>query len=282
MLYISVKAQTDTIVYHVLLKNGNSLYCQFLAIEKDNYITVKKDGGGIQFFQWQEIKEYTPTILSFNSKDFDEIKRKEEKQRKYAGWENCYVIKGNGDTIRGKVEYNSDYTTPGESSSSTITIVDGLGVESTLKPEDFRYLIVMDRDTTKYLSFAPGEVGYRKIFKIIIDGKCKLLQNHYTNHNAGGLYGTTSFAGQMGVASGFSFRPSKDIDEDRFYLLYQNKWFNVKKVEGFNVTFDFHDDCYKILFDCPELVTSLQMPNSKMDDIREIVNEYNNCLEKNK
>ena len=274
VISISLKAQTDTTVYHVVFKNGTSLYGQIMALEQGNYITIKKDGGGIQFLQWDEVKEYTSTTFSLTGKELVEIKKKEEIKRKYRDWESGLIITIENDTLHRWIKHKNDYSAMGDGESRKITVADEKGEESDVNSEEYKELIILGKDPIRYVSFSPKGKDFHNIYRIILDGSCRILQDHYTKQGGGGL----SMGGAAPGSNSVSMMPYEGTDADRFYLSYKDKWLKVGLKEGFNISASFRDKCKEIFSDCPELVSQLEKQSFKSDDLKVIVAEFNSCV----
>ena len=275
MLAFQLKAQTDTTVYQLTLKNDLVMYCQINSKEEGNYILVKKDGGGIQFFQWSEIKELKPTSYAINGAELKVIRKKNEIKRKYLTWNRCLIIKNNNDTIERWVQHKKDYSTMGEGQSRAILTANNDGVETNIQAEEFTELIVLGKEPVRYVSFSPKNRDHNNIYTVIVDGPCRLLHDVYVKRDKGAMMLTP---GPMGSIASTAFPDGDVIYADRYYLSYKNHWMDVTIKDGLKTTLNFRNECSEILNDCPALASQLESKTFRSDDVREVLKEFNQCV----
>ncbi|HLP49523.1 MAG TPA: hypothetical protein VK154_01500 [Chitinophagales bacterium] len=274
-------AQTDSTVYRVALKTGKTLYGQIVAKEEGEYITLQKDDGGTQFLQWHEIEKYETTKYSLNSKELKEIAAKEAIAKKYANWNRGFLIV-KSDTFFCWIEPKPDYSAIGMGMERTITTASIKGTEKNWEPEEYRKLVITEKDTVEYICYTPKN-GKLNIFKIVNDGACKLLQDRYENdkeqnNSSAPIFIPNSAPGGTMIGGGPGLAIVLPKTSDRYYILYKGVWTKTKTDSGPGIDDYFRKKSKEIFTECPQLVKQLEDKTFWSDDIREIVKEFNSCI----
>ena len=274
-------AENEVTVYKVILKNDLQFYCQILNLDTGNSMLVKKDGGGMVYLQWSEIKAYEATKYSLQGKEMNEIREREKIKHKYANWPDCLIILNKNDTIKRWVEFKGDYSVMGEGEVRTIKVATEKGEEYKLEPEEYKELIILGKDTFVYITLAPTGGDYKNIYRVIENGPCKILFDHYIGRSLAPTIGTMGVsAGAPSIVSYLSVAGSSgsERERDRYYLLYKNKWLKVKLKEGFTIAPSFIDNFKDIFSECAGLSNRIETQKEQTLDLRKIVDEFNTCV----
>lgn len=286
LLFAIVKlyAQDDTTIYELKLKTGSVLYCQFVAKEEGNYITIKKDDGGIRFLQWSEIETYKATAYKKNSAELDSIRKQEEIKKKYVNWNRCKIVLFNGDTVERWVEYAQDYSTKGPDYNGSILIANDKGEERKLGLEAYKELIVPGKEPARYITRSP-ENGKPDMFKVLVDGPCKLYCDRFKRDEGSGIgfgLGGPSVPGGPTAVTGPGpdfFNSEKDVN--RYYLFYKGVWTKVRSKKGIDIDESFRGRCNEVFSEFPDMVQQIERGTFHTDNIKEIVEEFNQRLSHN-
>lgn len=280
LLYGTIKlcAQTDTTIYRLELKRGDVLYGQAVSKEEGSFITLQKTDGSTQFLQWHEIKAYEATTFMANSEAVKKLQQDEEIKKKYSSWYAGLIITGK-DTFERWIFPKPDYSTIGPGLDRAIRTANKLGQERKLEPEYYQQLIILGADTTNYITYSAPNAKLN-IFKVINNGPCMLLQDRYQNKEEEPRVSPGSSSGGPGTGSIVTLNVNMQYvpTGNRYYLLYKGTWLKTKTKDGTVITDYFRDNCDGIFSECPELIAQLKSKTFASDDIREVVQAFNACL----
>ena len=201
--------------------------------------------------------------------------KQERLRKKHETWDSCFIVKAKGDTIYGKVDHRDDQSSVLSSYMSDLLIFfahtnekEEQFIPDNLKelyvfnaPEGYNKYQVIDQED--YLS------NYGILYRIVVDGSCKLVARGAKNIVPGGLLDVI-------------------LKENAYYLLYKKNFIPIRtEITGFNSGFPilkasagFKKKCEKIFSECPPLVEQIESKTFRSEDLREIVKEFNNCIGK--
>jgi hypothetical protein len=174
-------------------------------------------------------------------------------------WNDCIMIRGNGDTIKGKVQRSADYRlTGGLFNKGKVTFAHDDGSEEKMRASQFWQLYIPAEDSgyRKYITVIENpETGSKRVYRVVIDGKCQLLSQN--------ISGSTP---PLGVS---------DEAVEKYYYYYKDDIIPANFKGGTDNAGLLSQ--YKTFFsECPELVQKISA--RKFQSEADIVREFNYCL----
>jgi hypothetical protein len=276
-------AQSDTSTYKIIMNDGSRFNCKILEVKKGEYLKLRKDDGTIVSLDWQSFKDYQNVSQAIKIKkqneDQREQRRSDKLKSKHSDWNNCLIVTLRGDTIRAKIRdlnkadvfapldlshgrIGADYSVikGGIIVQSKVIIAHSDETEEEIPAENFKELYVPAEDSAfrKYVSLAPdSEYPDRRIYRVITDGKCKLLFNQIEGGGSGG----------------------SSVSLNRYYVYCNGKLTKLREENLIVFSLQFRKKCSEIFTECPELVSKINDKKYKSIDLRQIVKEFNECIE---
>lgn len=176
-------------------------------------------------------------------------------------WNNCLLIMANGDSVKAQVQKSDDYRlTGGLFAYGKVLVGYPDGTEEKVKANQFLELYIPAEDSgyKKYITVEGEEMGSRKVYRVVVDGKCKLL-----SANIGGS------------------TPPLGVGEDaveKFYFYYNGQLMaaNFRAASGNNRA--FINQCKDFFSTCPDLVQRITTQAIPLSNLSDIVTEFNKCL----
>jgi len=293
MCLYAAKAQTDTDSYIITMNDGSQFRCKLLEVKKGDHINVLREDGTTASIDWDSFRDYQKDMPVAKTKAEAPDKRESEEandengktevrsakqierlKRKHAKWNSCFVISARGDTIRGRIKNRGDYSLNNGSIFAESKIVCSLADESEqkFKADEFKELYI-DSEESEYRKYITVEdpnsfagANSKKLYRVITDGKCRLLFDMTVN-SSGPMMG----AGGMMVGGGTS-------TIERYFVYYKDKLTKVRTEYGFAISANFRKKCREIFNECPDLVAKIENKTFRSSDLREIVTEFNQCI----
>jgi len=210
----------------------------------------------------------------------DEKKReKEEKQLKklkvkHQDWNHCFIVTVKGDTIRGRIKSTADFTASGTIFTGDFVVLAYPDErEEKIDPSIMKELYIPEErpEYHKYISILRDSTyinANKELFRVIVDGKCKLVFDDVTSSSL-------PVVDQSGMVVG---APSSS-DGDRYYIYYKNILMPVRTEALFAISTAFRKKSREIFYECPALVEKIEDKSYRSADLREIVKEFNLCIE---
>lgn len=173
--------------------------------------------------------------------------------KKHDGWLPCLVIAG-GDTTQTRVAPKNDYS----SGDSYMRILLPNGKVKRLNAADISQLwIPWKRDTIRYISLKDNSVYGATLYRIMVDGPCRLLYNE-------------SFANTGGV------------NLKTYYIFYkgfiQEAQMEAEGWKTLGAVRRFEKAATDLLKDCPQLASEVANLHESSLTIRDVIRHFNQCL----
>lgn len=224
---------------------------------------------------------FSITLLSFPSflfaQDSKADKKLEKLKQKHASWNKGFIITFGGDTLRGKIKKREDYSTKGGwFSGPQILFAYPDEHEDKIPFSSFTTLCIPDdsAEFTKYITIPKdtNDQFERKIYRVIRDGKCMLLFDEVAGQSSFSPVSALPIAaGPVGITA--------YIADDRYFIYYKGKLTKMREEGWFAMSPAFKKKRREIFSDCPNLVDKIENKTYKADNLREIVEEFNQCLD---
>ncbi len=267
--------QIDSPIYEIQLKTGQNYYCNIISMSEGSFMTIKNCDGATHYMQWDDINSYHLTCYNSHSTQLADEQKREEMKLKYASWDKCCLLHSIGDTVKGWIKYNEDLSsnTVYEQHGKDVVVADEItGTERTYKMGNWFKLIIFGRDTTSFLCiYTDADYERKGIFKILVDGPCYLLYNEWR------VDGGFMSSGGTGTAY---MTPQ---DREKYSIYYKGIYTKLRAESQDNpampsTAYNFKKKCQEIFAECPALVTKIDSKIFRSDNLREIVKEFNECL----
>ena len=263
-------SQIDSPIYEVKLKANKEYFCNIIAMADGNYMTIKTYDGRTRFLQWDEIDSYRLTPYNANSHELVALKKGEDLRQRYDNWGYCYLIKSKGDTLRGRIKNVADYSVniDGIVYPEIVMLDEKKGTANSVDFKLYDRMEILGRDDYKFLLCCDDE---KEIYKILVDGPCKLL---YSEVRSGAGFMMTGNGGSM---------PVMPQDRERYFIYMNHALIKMRAESNDNifmptVTTNFKNKCKEIFRACPVLLEKIENNTLRSNNLVEIVTEFNNCI----
>jgi hypothetical protein len=188
VLFGLLKAQPDPLSYYVVLKNDSAFSCKVPYQVPNKMIRVKKkEDNQEEIILWRDIASISVVdsgkkinLNNLSKKDLKTMREKEKTKTEHSKWVNCFLVMQNGDTVYGKIRDRVDF-----SSYMFSLNADELWPTDSLRllradDQEIRFSVIDLRE----LNLEKASPDYKKYlivdgfpYRVIMDGKCKLLYN---------------------------------------------------------------------------------------------------------
>ena len=187
-------------------------------------------------------------------------KMQDRLRKKHQSWYSCFVVMLTGDTIRGKVKQSADFPVTGYLfGAGRFLFAHSDESEERIGAAQFKELYVADegREYRKYITLdSRAETDNREIFRVVEDGKCRLLSDEINGPGVGAL-------------------------SDKAYIYYKSKLTKVNLNAAIDKTPEFKNQCAVIFSDCPALVQQIANNGKGLSGWGGVVLAFNECIKTN-
>jgi len=273
-----VQAQTDILTYHIVLNDSSSFTCKLISEIPNKIMHVQKADSSEEYILYKNINSVNienaeGKFVNINTLSKSQLKDLRATQKTIAAhqhWLNCFIIKQAGDTLYGKVKHRRNYSSnnganPWYNSDIVFTYPDD-------KEEVFALSEIQELSINgvKYLVL-DGGMGYTDLYKVVIDGSCKLVYKEFEGYNT-----TTGWQGMAINTTHYS--------NDSYYVYYKNTLTRMRTIfsgefGSFQTSAGFKGKCREIFFECPALIDKIENGDFKSLKLRQEVNEFNQGIE---
>ncbi len=255
--------QSSDPIYRVVKKDSTALICKILFI-RGKGLFVEKPNGQNEVILRKEIAYYQlikEGVVEQDARD------------------SCFIVRISGDTLRGTIKRILDYTNldAGRQAEVNKTTTDPwpndnlifnhpVFGEKEISQAEISQLFVYGKEAEKsnYVT-QKDDLGYAQLYRIIVDGKCQLLGRLETEYSTGGNPLATI---EMALLSGGS-------KVQRYYTFYNSELIPITPE-------NFKQKSKKVFEDCPMLMGKIEAHTRSYTMLRQIVTEFNQCLETKK
>jgi uncharacterized membrane-anchored protein YhcB (DUF1043 family) len=206
-------------------------------------------------FAFAQIDTLTIKQQDKNDKELQKLREKHQY------WSKCFVVTIGNDTVYGKIKFVEDYSATAKNMffSRALVFANKDETERKFMPEDINelYVNVSIPEHRKYVSL--GKANHKQIYRVIIDGKCKLLYD-------------AQLVGGDGMVMEQMY--------EHYYVYYKNQLsVALTETEIFSIPLSFQKKSKSIFSDCPSVLEQTQNKSDKSDGLRDVVKQFNKCIE---